>query len=84
MLQMPFQARMLDQFGGRMAMLDATFGTNKYGYPLTALLVSAAGTKYLPAGCPAPGCAHLFLLPATGAGPRRAGPRGARGLHDQQ
>ena len=66
MLQTRFQARMLDQFGGRMAMLDATFGTNKYGYPLTALLVSGAGTKYLPAGCPAPGCAHCSCcrLPA--------------------
>ena len=40
-LQTPFQQRMLDQFGRRIAFLDATFGTNKYGYPLYTLLVSA-------------------------------------------
>lgn len=42
MIQTPFQGRMLAEFGQRVAQLDATWGTNKYGYPLTALLVSTA------------------------------------------
>lgn len=40
-LQTGFQARCLAQFGGRLAFWDSTFGTNKYGYPLSTLLVSA-------------------------------------------
>ena len=38
--QVSFQARMLDQFGRRLVFMDATFGVNKYGYPLYALVVS--------------------------------------------
>ena len=33
-MQASFQARMLDQFGRRLVCMDATFGVNKYGYPL--------------------------------------------------
>lgn len=39
-LQTPFQARCLAEFGGRLAFWDSTFGTNKYGYPLSSLMVS--------------------------------------------
>jgi hypothetical protein len=39
-LQTPFQKRMLLAFGRRLAFLDATGGTNKYGYMLYALVVS--------------------------------------------
>ncbi len=35
----PFQQRMLDQFGRRLVFLDATGGTNKYGYMFHTLLV---------------------------------------------
>jgi hypothetical protein len=38
-LSTPFQRRMLDQFGRRLVFLDATGGTNKYGYMLFTLLV---------------------------------------------
>lgn len=40
-LQTQFQRRMLGQFGCHMVFMDATYGTNKYGYPLYALTVSA-------------------------------------------
>ena len=40
-LQTPFMARCLAQFGRRLAFWDTTFGTNLYGYPLSALVVSA-------------------------------------------
>ena len=39
-LQTPFQQRMLNEFGRRIAFLDATGGTNKYGYMMYALVVS--------------------------------------------
>ena len=39
-LQTHFQKRMLDQFGRRLVFLDATGGTNKYGYPLYSTVVS--------------------------------------------
>lgn len=39
-LQTPFQQRMLGQFGRHLVFMDATFGTNKYGYPLYAVSVS--------------------------------------------
>ena len=39
MISTPFQQRMLDQFGRRLVFLDATGGTNKYGYMLHTLLV---------------------------------------------
>ena len=39
-LQTPFQARMLFQFGAILVFMDSTFGTNKYGYPAYALVVS--------------------------------------------
>ena len=39
MLSTPFQRRMLDQFGRRLVFLDATGGTNKYGYMFFTLLV---------------------------------------------
>ena len=39
-MQVSFQARMLDQFGRRLVFMDGTFGVNKYGYPLYALVVS--------------------------------------------
>lgn len=38
-LSTPFQQRMLDQFGRRLVFLDATGGTNKYGYAFYTLLV---------------------------------------------
>lgn len=41
-LQTPFQARMLAQFGGRLAFMDATGGTNRYGYQLQGMVVSGA------------------------------------------
>lgn len=44
-LQTPFQQRMLAQFGTRIAFMDATGGTNKYGYPLYALMVSAQAAE---------------------------------------
>ena len=42
-LQTPFQARMLARFGGRLAFMDATGGTNRYGYMMQGMVVSAAG-----------------------------------------
>ncbi len=39
MLSTPLQQRMLEQFGKRQVFLDATGGTNKYGYMLHVLLV---------------------------------------------
>ena len=39
-LQSPFQKRMLNEFGRRLVFLDATGGTNKYGYMTYALVVS--------------------------------------------
>jgi hypothetical protein len=36
---------MLAQFGTRIAFMDATGGTNKYGYPLYALMVSAQAAE---------------------------------------
>lgn len=44
-LQTDFQARCLAQFGGRLVFWDSTFGTNKYGYPLSTLLVRALGVR---------------------------------------
>ena len=41
-LQSPFQKRMLNEFGRRLVFLDATGGTNKYGYMTYALVVSWA------------------------------------------
>lgn len=38
-LQTPFQQRMLAEFGKRLTFTDATGGTNKYGYPMQALMV---------------------------------------------
>jgi hypothetical protein len=38
-LQTPFQQRMLFEFGRSLVFLDATYGTNKYGFPLYALVV---------------------------------------------
>lgn len=49
-LQTPFQQRMLGQFGSHLVFMDATFGTNKYGYPLYALTVSA-GQQVLGSRC---------------------------------
>lgn len=43
-LQTPFQKRMLLAFGRRVVFLDATGGTNKYGYMMYALVVSE-GTR---------------------------------------
>ncbi len=40
-LQTPFQARMLAQFGRALVFCDSTYGVNKWGYPLYALVVSA-------------------------------------------
>ena len=40
-IQTPFQKRMLNEFGRRLVFLDATGGTNRYGYPFYALVVSA-------------------------------------------
>ena len=42
-VQTPFQKRMLNEFGPRLVHLDATFGTNKYGYPLYARVVRPEG-----------------------------------------
>jgi hypothetical protein len=41
-LQTPWQQRMLNEFGRRLVFLDATGGTNKYGYMAYALVVSWA------------------------------------------
>lgn len=89
-IQTPFQARMMDQFGRRKIGLDATFGTNRYGYPLYALtvrlgaaamawpadvLTTAALLRRHPTAC-----IHAHL-----AGRGRRGTRRARGLlHHQQ
>lgn len=45
-VQTPFQARMLAQFGRALVFCDSTYGVNKWGYPLYALVVSrgAGGT----------------------------------------
>lgn len=59
MLQAPFQARMLAEFGQRVVQLDATWGTNKYGYPLTALLVRCNRAWGLPGSPARPSCTHL-------------------------
>lgn len=40
-LQTPWQARMLDQFGRTLAFADSTYGTNWAGYPLYAMTVRA-------------------------------------------
>lgn len=42
-LQTPWQARMLDQFGRTLAFADSTYGTNWAGYPLYATTVRSAG-----------------------------------------
>ena len=49
-LQTPFQARMLEQFGRRVVFLDATGSTNKYGYPLYALVVRVSTWASAPHG----------------------------------
>lgn len=38
-VQTPFQKRLLNEFGRRLVFLDTTFGTNRHGFPLSALLV---------------------------------------------
>ena len=50
-LQTPFQKRMLNEFGCRLVFLDATCGTNKYGYMTYALVVSWALLRLGQAGC---------------------------------
>lgn len=46
-IQTPFQARMLNQFGSRLTFMDSTGTTNQYGYPLYALVVRfAAGIRH--------------------------------------
>ncbi|EFN53067.1 hypothetical protein CHLNCDRAFT_137356 [Chlorella variabilis] len=47
-MQVSFQARMLDQFGRRLVFMDATFGVNKYGYPLYALVVQDESGRGVP------------------------------------
>jgi hypothetical protein len=49
-LQAPFQQRMLNEFGRRLVFLDATGGTNKYGYMVYALVVSWALREWGNAG----------------------------------
>lgn len=74
-LQTPFQQRMLGQFGCHLVFMDATYGTNKYGYPLYALTVSAgeqavarlrscrpqAPPRHPACSCMPPGACHLQL-----------------------
>ena len=50
-LQTPFQKRMLNEFGRRLVFLDATGGTNKYGYMTYALVVSWALLRLGQADC---------------------------------
>ena len=50
-LQTPFQKRMLNEFGRRLVFLDATGGTNKYGYMTYALVVSWELLRLGQAGC---------------------------------
>jgi hypothetical protein len=47
-LSTPFQQRMLDQFGRRLVFMDATGGTNKYGYPFFTLLVQDDAGRGVP------------------------------------
>ena len=77
-VQTPFQKRMLNEFGGRLVFLDGTGGTNKYGYMLYTVVVSAHAAPCR-AARPPPTPAHLAR-----AGARRHWPRRASGLLDLQ
>ena len=69
-LQTPFQKRMLNEFGGRLVHLDATFGTNKYGYPLYAVVVRWGGVRSVcsvPCTCSATLAAPSPPLPVLSA-----------------
>ncbi|KAL4436574.1 hypothetical protein ABPG75_003713 [Micractinium tetrahymenae] len=49
-LQTPWQARMLDQFGRTLTFADSTYGTNWAGYPLYACTVQDDVGRGVPAG----------------------------------
>jgi len=64
--QTPFQKRMLKEFGHDLVFLDTTFGVTRYGFPLTALLVTAgvgqvAASPGAARRCQAPGRANHEL-----------------------
>ena len=95
-LQLEFQERSLAAFGSSIVFMDSTGGTNKYGYSLCAMVVSAAaaaGVQGIGWECsssssnslPPPPCLHPDRpncpVPA-GAG--RARLRRAGGVHDHK